>query len=148
MQSKQLIAIAAAVALTAGTAALAQDAPRPPADPVSYEAIRNLTPPVTAGDITGRPYRVVGEVRAEVRKATVFSRAPSQNHVFRELWERAERLGADAVINANYGDARVTAMSWGSRRATGQAIKFLTDAEIAAQGAAEPVSENQAEPQQ
>jgi len=147
MQSKQLFAMIAAVALAAGTAALAQDSPRPSTEPVSYEAIRNLTPPVTAGDVTGRPYRVVGEVRAEVRKATVFSRSPTQNHVFRELWERAERLGADAVINANYGDARVTAMSWGSRRATGQAIKFLTDAEIAAQAPPEPAPEPEAAPQ-
>jgi hypothetical protein len=29
------------------------------------------------------------------------------------------------------GQARVTAMSWGSRKATGQAIKFLTPGEAA-----------------
>ena len=79
---------------------------------------------------------MLGEVTAEVRKATIFSRSPSQRHVYRELWERAERLGADAVVNARYGDARVTALSWGSRRATGQAVRFLTDEEVAALGAA------------
>ena len=89
---------------------------------------------MVAGDVTGRPYRILGVVSANVRKATIFSRSPSQAHVYRELWERAERLGADAVINARYGDARITAMSWGARRSEGQAIKFLTDAEIAARG--------------
>jgi hypothetical protein len=35
------------------------------------------------------------------------------------------------VVNARAGGARVTGMSWGSRRSIGQAVKFLTDAEIA-----------------
>lgn len=135
MKNSRLFAIAVAATLTVGGAALAQDTVSPPAAPTSYSQVRNLTPPVVAGDIPDRPYRVLGEVRAEVRKATVFSRSPSQAHVYAELWERAERLGADAVINAQYGDARITGMSWGSRRATGQAVKFLTDAEIAARGA-------------
>lgn len=132
--NKGLMIIAAA-ALNLSAVALAQNPdPAPPA-PSTYESVRALGVPVVAGDITGRPYRVLGEVRASVRKATVFSRSPSQAHVYRELWERGERLGADAVINAQYGDAHITALSWGARTATGQAIKFLSDAEIAAQPA-------------
>ena len=124
----------AAAALNVGAVAFAQNGePASPAPPATYETVRTLRVPVVAGDITDRPYRVLGEVTANVRKATVFSRAPSQEHVYRELWERAERLGADAVVNAQYGDSHITALSWGSRRATGRAIKFLTDAEIAAQ---------------
>lgn len=136
MLSKRLILIAAAGLGVAGPG-LAQTA-APGGEPTTYARISNLTPPVTSEDITDRPYRVLGEVRAEVRKATVFSPSPSRQHVYHELWERAERLGADAVIHAQYGDARITGMSWGSRRATGQAIKFLTDAEIAAQAPAVP----------
>ena len=100
--------------------------------PATYASLAGLEVPVVAGDITDRPYRILGEVTAEVRKATVFSSSPSQRKVYRELWERASRLGADAVVNAQYGDARITALSWGSRRATGQAVKFLTDEEVAA----------------
>ena len=92
MKLKQSIVIAAAIALNLGAAGLAQEPASPPPAPVTYAQIRNLHPPVTAGDVTDRPYRVLGEVRASVRKATVFSRAPSQAHVYRELWERAERL--------------------------------------------------------
>jgi uncharacterized protein YbjQ (UPF0145 family) len=33
-------------------------------------------------------------------------------------------MGADAVINAKYGDSHVSAFSWGKTNATGTAIKF------------------------
>lgn len=46
--------------------------------------------PVFPYDITDRPYDVFGEVRAGVRKATLFSKAPSQAKIYKELWERAE----------------------------------------------------------
>ena len=31
---------------------------------------------------------------------------------------------ADAVVNASYGDAHMTALSWGKANATGTAIRF------------------------
>lgn len=80
--------------------------------------------PVFAHDLPDRPYRVIGEVKAGVRKATVFSKEVSQAKIYRNLWERAEKLGADAVINAKYGESHVTAFSWGKTGATGTAIKF------------------------
>src|SRR4030095_13472182 len=80
--------------------------------------------PVFPYDFKDRPYEVLGEVNAGVRKATVFSKSPSQEKIYKELWERAEKLGADAVINATYGDAHVTAFSWGKANAKGTAIKF------------------------
>jgi uncharacterized protein YbjQ (UPF0145 family) len=101
--------------------------------------------PVFAYDITDRPYTVVGEVQAGVRKATVFSKEASQEKIYRELWERAEKLGADAVINAKYGDSHISAFSWGKTNATGTAIKFTAasapetsaTADVPAPGAAE-----------
>ncbi len=80
--------------------------------------------PVFPNDITDRPYTVVGEVKAGVRKATVFSKEASQEKIYKELWERAEKMGADAVINARYGDSHVSAFSWGKTNATGTAVKF------------------------
>lgn len=88
--------------------------------------------PVFPNDITDRPYEVVGEVKAGVRKATIFSSEASQEKIYKELWERADKLGADAVINAKYGDSHVTALSWGSTSATGTAIKFKAAAPVAA----------------
>ena len=81
--------------------------------------------PVFPYDITDRRYEVLGQIETDVRKATIFSKAPSQEKIYRELWERAERMGADAVINASYGDAHVTLTSRGASKATGTAIRFL-----------------------
>ncbi len=80
--------------------------------------------PVFPGDLPRRPYDVIGEIKADVRKATLFSDEASVAKIYRELWERAEKLGADAVINAKYGESHVTALSWGSTTATGTAIRF------------------------
>lgn len=108
--------------------AIAQTAAAPTSSPmVNPEA----GVPVFPYDITDRPYRVLGEVKAGVRKATVFSKSPSQDKIYRELWERGKKLGADAVIKASYGDAHVSAFSWGKTGATGTAIKFLQPGEAA-----------------
>lgn len=80
--------------------------------------------PVFPNDITDRGYTVLGEVKAGVRKATIFSAEASQAKIYRELWERAEKLGADAVVNARYGDSKISAMSWGQTDASGTAVKF------------------------
>ena len=80
--------------------------------------------PVFPHDFTDRPYVVIKEVKAGVRKATIFSKESSQNKIYRELWERAEKLGADAVIKAQYGESHVSLMSWGKTNATGIAIRF------------------------
>ncbi|HYD37323.1 MAG TPA: heavy metal-binding domain-containing protein, partial [Allosphingosinicella sp.] len=64
----------------------------------------------------------------KVRKATVFSKSASQRKIYRELWERARKKGADAVINASYGDSHISAMSWGQTNAKGTAIRFTTPA--------------------
>ena len=88
--------------------------------------------PVFAYNITDRPYKVLGEVTAGVRKATVFSKEASQAKVYRILWKNAKHLGADAVINAKYGDSHISAFSWGKTNATGTAIKFTGPAAAAA----------------
>lgn len=81
-------------------------------------------PPVIAGDINDRPYTVVGQITAGVRKATLFSKAASKEKIYRELWERGKKMGADAIIHASYGESHISAMSWGQTNATGVAIKF------------------------
>ena len=114
----------------AGTAvilgALLLASPAVAAEPAAASATASATSdvgvPVFPYDITDRPYKVLGEVKAGVRKATVFSKAPDQGKVYRELWERAQKLGADAVVKATYGDPHMTAFSWGSVSATGVAV--------------------------
>jgi uncharacterized protein YbjQ (UPF0145 family) len=96
-------------------------------DPVrmDYQAITKMDVPVIEGDITDHPYRVVGQIKTNVRKATIFSHASSDDKMKRELWERAKKMGADAVVNAKLGDEHISAMSWGASTARGTAIKFV-----------------------
>ena len=115
--------LAAAFAIGAVSAA-----PAKKAEKVFVVVNEEVGVPVFPYDITDRPYEVVGEVEAGVRKATVFSKEPSQKKIYKELWERAEKLGADAVVKANYGDAHMTAFSWGKTNAKGTAIRFTTPA--------------------
>jgi len=89
-----------------------------------------MSVPVFPYDITDRPYVVVAPIKAGVRKATIFSKEPSQQKIYNEVWEKAEKLDADAVVNVTYGDAHMTAMSWGKTNALGIAIRFLTEEEI------------------
>jgi uncharacterized protein YbjQ (UPF0145 family) len=120
MKALRNTAMVAVLAITATGAAVAKD------KPVKTYAIVNedVGVPVFAYDLPDHPYTVIGEVQAGIRKATVFSKEASQAKIYRELWERAEKLGADAVINAKYGDSHVSAMSWGKTNATGTAIRF------------------------
>ncbi|HSI17167.1 MAG TPA: hypothetical protein VK980_05315 [Sphingomonas sp.] len=121
MRKAAILAIACLIG--ASMPVLAQDAA--PAAPATTPLINeDVGVPVFPYDITDRPYTVLGEVHAGVRKATVFSKSPSQKKIYGELWERAKKMGADAVIKAQYGDAHVTAFSWGKANATGVAIKF------------------------
>mgnify|MGYP002780463630 CR=1 FL=1 len=116
---KQLLIAPFAAFLLVAVAADAKDAKK------TYVVVNeDVGVPVFPHDLPDRPYTVLGEVKAGVRKATIFSKEASQEKIYRELWERAEKLGADAVINATYGDSHVTALSWGKTNASGTAIKF------------------------
>ncbi|OSZ70818.1 hypothetical protein CAP39_07655 [Sphingomonas sp. IBVSS1] len=100
--------------------------------PPGYQQIMAMQVPVIAGDISDRPYRVLGLIETGVRKSSIFHKDPDQRKVYAELWERGKKMGADAVIKAEYGEARVRGASWGSREARGLAIKFLSDRELSA----------------
>lgn len=116
---KQLLIAPFAAFLLVAVAADAKDAKK-----IYVVVNEDVGVPVFPHDLPDRPYTVLGEVKAGVRKATIFSKEASQEKIYRELWERAEKLGADAVINATYGDSHVTALSWGKTNASGTAIKF------------------------
>lgn len=95
--------------------------------PVAVRAADLPNPPVIAGDVSDRPYTVLGQITAGVRKATIFSKPASPEKIYRELWERGKKMGADAVVHASFGESHISGMSWGQRNATGVAVKF-TDA--------------------
>nr|WP_295373194.1 hypothetical protein [uncultured Sphingosinicella sp.] len=128
MKLLKVLPLALLVATAASQPAIAKDKPKK-AFVVVNEAVGV---PVFPHDITDRPYEVIGEVKAGVRKATIFSKEANQTKIYEELWERAEKLKADAVIKANYGESHVSAFSWGKTNATGTAIRFTGPAKAAA----------------
>ncbi len=134
MKALKLLPVALILAAGVAQPALAKDKPKKDYVIVNEE----VGVPVFPHDITDRPYEVIGEVKAGVRKATIFSKEASQEKIYKELWERAEKLKADAVIKASYGDSHVSAMSWGKTNATGVAIRFTGSAKGAA--AAQPAN--------
>lgn len=126
MNYLKILPAIALVALVPVTASVAKEAK-------TYVVVNEeVGVPVFPYDITDRPYKVLGEVKAGVRKATVFSKEASQAKIYRNLWERGEKIGADAIINAKYGDSKISAFSWGKTNATGTAIKFIDPAAPAA----------------
>jgi uncharacterized protein YbjQ (UPF0145 family) len=128
MKSIKWMPVLAVAALAVAQPAIAKDKPKK-----EFVVVNDAVGvPVFPHDITDRPYEVVGEVKAGVRKATIFSKEASQGKIYKELWERAEKLGADAVIKAQYGESHISAMSWGKTNATGTAIRFTGPAQPAA----------------
>lgn len=127
MKSKFFAAALVAASLTVPTAPVVAD------ESEEYVVVNEeMGVPVFPYDITDRPYTIVGPVSAGVRKATIFSKEPSQQKIYNEVWERGEKMGADAVVNVTYGDSKMSLDSWGKTRALGFAVKFLTEEEIAA----------------
>lgn len=116
--------VASALILIASTA-YGQPASDPvAAEPTRYSDLMSAPVPVTAADITDREYCVIGPVKKEVRKATVFSKASSPAKVRRELWESAKKKGADGVINFESGNSRITGISWGATPVKGTMVTF------------------------
>ncbi len=120
MKFVKIISVAATLIIISHTAA---DAKKP--DKTYIMVNEDVGIPVFAYDIKERPYKIIGEVKAGIRKGSIFSKEASQAKIYKELWERGEKMGADAVINAKYGDSHVSAFSWGKTNATGTAIKFM-----------------------
>lgn len=90
-----------------------------PAAAVAPEAVV-----VTFGDITDRPYRKISDLEVAVNKTTAFHPTPTREMVIEKLRADAASIGADAVVNAKVSEVFISPLSWGTRRGTGEAVKF------------------------
>jgi hypothetical protein len=79
--------------------------------------------PVFEGDIN-RPYVVVGEIKDNLRKHFAFQANPTKEKIYAELWERARKMRADAVIYAKFGETKGTLFNHGSTPISGTAIRY------------------------
>ncbi len=71
----------------------------------------------------GGQYEVLGEVKAKKGALTPFNARPSEDEVNEKLRHKAEKMGADAIINVDY-QAGVIPSSWKGMTATGTAVKM------------------------
>lgn len=82
--------------------------------------------PVFEGGVK-RPYIVVGQIVDNLRKPFAFMANPTQEKIYAEIWERAKKMGADAVINARFGETKRTLFNHGSTPISGTAIKYISE---------------------
>ena len=123
MLNKAVLLFAAATVLAGcnswSTSNIKQKAPETVAAPVAPASVT-----VTQGDLAGKSYEKLSDLKVTVNKTTAFSKNPTEAQVIAKLQEEAASIGADAVINAEISTVQVTAFSWGSRIGTGEAVKF------------------------
>ena len=74
---------------------------------------------------------MIAEIEADAAQVTRFSKRPENRTLAEELWDEAGKVNADAVLNARFSDLETTGFTYGQRRAWGQAVKFLSEAEAA-----------------
>ena len=79
--------------------------------------------PVYEGEVD-RPYIVIGKIDDNLRKHFAFQADPTKERIYAEIWERAQKIKADAVIHAKYGETRRTLFDHGRTPISGTAIKY------------------------
>lgn len=82
--------------------------------------------PVFQGNVK-RPYVVIGHIKDNLRKPFAFMADPTKEKIYAEIWERGRKMGADAVINARYGETKRTLFNHGSTPISGTAIKYTNE---------------------
>lgn len=120
----------AAILLALSASASAQNVD--PAPAMTYERLMRMEMRVIKEDITDHPYRVIADIEADASQLLRFSKRPSNRKLAEELWDEARKLDADAVLNARFSDLESSGLTYGQRRAWGQAVKFLTPEEAKA----------------
>lgn len=79
---------------------------------------------ITEGDITDRPYQIIGDVSLTVKKVGIVDRPPIEEKAQIALRAKAAELGADAIILVRYDRHGFTGLSMGRIDVTGRAVKF------------------------
>jgi hypothetical protein len=79
---------------------------------------------ITEGDITDRPYQIIGDVALTVKKVGIVDRPPIEEKAQIALRAKAAEMGADAIILVRYEKHGFTGLSMGRIDVTGRAVKF------------------------
>lgn len=82
-----------------------------------------ISVPVYEGDVSRR-YVIIGKIDDNLRKHFAFQANPTKTKIYAEIWERGRKMGADAVINAQFGHTVGTLFNHGRTPISGTAIKY------------------------
>jgi len=100
--------------------------PRPVGEPPKKPAATDTVSgdlPVYKGDLQ-RHYTILGPVTAIIKRETAFNRAIGEATAFAVLWQRAQPMGADAIIHAELAKPQLGIMVYQKADVRGVAIKF------------------------
>src|SRR5688500_196441 len=76
---------------------------------------------IRVDDQLGRPYRVIGPIKARVTSGSGWNKARTTEDADSKLREVALKMGANAVINTQY-QRGISATSWKALTVTGTAV--------------------------
>ena len=75
---------------------------------------------------TTRTFKSMGQVKARVGAATIYSKTPTIEDVNFKLQEVAANMGANGVINVTY-ERGISLLSWKALTAFGEAVLFESE---------------------
>lgn len=79
---------------------------------------------IVEDSLPNRKYKEIGPIEVSVKKLTMFHKDPTKEQVNHELSEKAQLVGADAVVNVTYKSG-VGFTTWGYMDAAGTGVKFV-----------------------
>jgi len=80
---------------------------------------------ILEGSDAGRPYAVIGVVRATARSLNLVSSEPTRANVNDELRAKAAKIGADAIVKVRYAADRQGLQARGFLTGEGQAVVWI-----------------------
>ena len=92
-------------------------------DAITANAASNKVPVISEDGMTGRKFMELGPVEVSIKKLTLFHKDPTREMATEALAQKAQIMGADAVINTKYKTG-IGFTTWGYIDASGMAIKM------------------------
>ncbi len=120
-----VLSVAGSVAFAASKPA-SDGAPPPPGGKSPADIV------IAEGDITDRPYRVLGDIAVSVNKVGIIDVPPIRTKVENALRAKAAAMGADAVIQVRYVEHGFAMLIRARMEGLGRAVVFRSGAEASA----------------
>lgn len=78
---------------------------------------------IVEDSLPNRKYKEIGPIEVSIKKLTIFHKDPTKEQANQALSEKAQLIGADAIINATYKSG-LGFTTWGYMDAAGTGVKL------------------------